>query len=122
MKKTLILTLLICYYAAEAQEQPVLVTAQWVHEHLKDNNLVILQSSYFRLDFEKEHIEGARFLWPEYLAPNSPEGSFNAPDVSRATELLRSLGVNDDSHIVLCHIKGEVTPTARMFLTLEHFG
>jgi thiosulfate/3-mercaptopyruvate sulfurtransferase len=122
MKKTLILALLLCYYATDAQEQPVLVTAQWVHEHLKDPNLVILQSSNFRLDFEKEHIEGAHFLWPEYLAPNSPEGSFNAPEVARATDILRMLGVNNESHIVLCPIKGEVTPTARMFLTLEHFG
>jgi thiosulfate/3-mercaptopyruvate sulfurtransferase len=122
MKQILIVFLCALGSHAYAQEKPILVSPQWLKEHLKDPDLMVLQVTYLKFDYEKEHIEGARYLWPEWLAPNSPEGSYNAPDVARATELLRSYGVNNNSHIVLCHVRGEVSPTARMFLTLEHLG
>jgi thiosulfate/3-mercaptopyruvate sulfurtransferase len=123
MKKILVLFLsVLTSVIAHAQEKPILVSPQWLKEHLKDPDLVLVQATYLKLDYEKEHIEGARYLWPEWLAPNSPEGSYNAPDVAKATELLRSYGVNNNSHIVLCHVRNEVSPTARMFLTLENLG
>lgn len=114
--------LLVVSMAFAEDAKPILVSPQWVKEHANDANLVLLQVNFFRLDYEKEHIEGARFLWPEWLAPNSPEGNFNTPDVSKATEVLRDLGVNNNSHIVLYHVRSEVSVTARMFLTLEHLG
>jgi thiosulfate/3-mercaptopyruvate sulfurtransferase len=46
----------------------------------------------------------------------------NVPDIDKATEILRDLGVSNDSHIILCHIRNEVSSTARIFLTLEHLG
>jgi thiosulfate/3-mercaptopyruvate sulfurtransferase len=75
-----------------------------------------------KFDYDREHIAGARYLWPESLAPNSPEGSFNAPELSKATEILQSFGIRNDSHVILCHVRGEVSVTARIFLTLEHLG
>ena len=107
---------------AVAADEPILVTPGWLHDHLKDDNLVILHVSFLQYDFDQEHIEGAQYLWPENLAPNSPQGSYNAPDLKKATELLRSFGVNENSHIVLYHVRNEVSPTARMFLTLENLG
>jgi len=107
---------------ALAAEESILVTPQWLHEHQKDARIVILHVSFLQYDFDQEHIEGAQYLWPENLAPNSPRGSYNAPDVKKATEFLRSLGVNNDSHIVLYYVRNEVSPTARMFLTLENLG
>jgi thiosulfate/3-mercaptopyruvate sulfurtransferase len=124
MKKLIIL---ICFtlsgLIANAQDaMSILVTPQWLKEHLHDADVVPVQVNFFRLDYEKEHIEGARFLWPEWLAPNSPEGSFNTPEVAKATEVLRAMGVNNNSRIVLYHVRNEVSITARMFLTLEHLG
>jgi thiosulfate/3-mercaptopyruvate sulfurtransferase len=105
-----------------AQDQPILVDAKWLHDHMQDPNLVILHTSFLRLDYAKEHIEGARFLWPGWLAPDSPDGSFNAPTASAATETLQKLGINSNSHVVICHVRNEISPSARMFLTLEDFG
>jgi thiosulfate/3-mercaptopyruvate sulfurtransferase len=106
-----------------AQEaKPILVTPQWLKENFNDPDLVLLQVTYLKLDYDREHIEGAHYLWPESLAPNSPQGSYNAPGVAEATALLQSYGVNDNSHIILYHIRNEVSPTARMFLTLENLG
>jgi thiosulfate/3-mercaptopyruvate sulfurtransferase len=122
--KKLLTTLLVALtlYSQAQSEKPILVSAPWLKDHLQDPDLVLLQVTFLKLDYDREHIEGARYLWPEWLAPNSPEGSYNSPDIEKATELLRSYGVNEKSHIVLCHVRNEVSPTARMFLTLENLG
>lgn len=107
---------------APAQDKPILVTPAWLNEHLSDANVVVLQVSFLEFDYAKEHIPGARFLWPGWLAPNTPKGSYNAPDPDFAAKLLQEMGVSNNSHVVLCHVTNEVSPTARMFLTLENLG
>ena len=107
---------------AQAQDSDILVNPQWLNDHLKDPNLVVLQPNFLQFEYDKEHIPGARYLWPGWLAPDSPQGSFNAPDPKSATEILRKLGVSHNSHIVICHVRNEVSVTARMFLTLEYLG
>ena len=109
--------------AAQQPDQPILVSPQWVKEHQNDPGLVILQVNFLQFDYEKEHIEGARFLWPAWLAPDSPEmGSYNVPAPKQATEILQKLGISKSSKVVLCHVRNEVSVTARMFLTLEQLG
>jgi thiosulfate/3-mercaptopyruvate sulfurtransferase len=122
MKKIASLFITFLALTSYAQEKPILVTAGWLNDHLKDPGLVILQVNTLEMDYAKEHIPGARFLWTGWLAPNTPQGTFNTPDEKSATEIIQQLGISNDSHVVLCHVFNEVTPTARMFLTLEHFG
>ncbi|MBP6812978.1 MAG: sulfurtransferase [Saprospiraceae bacterium] len=107
---------------ASLKEQPILVSPQWVHERLHDPTLVVIQINFLRLDYEREHIPGARFLWAEWITPNSPEGNFNVPDKKQATALLQKLGISKNSKIVLCHTRDQVTVTSRVFLTLEQLG
>jgi thiosulfate/3-mercaptopyruvate sulfurtransferase len=124
MKKlVLIATFVIASIQTYSHEKkPILVSPQWLKEHLADPDLVLLQVTFLKLDYDREHIAGAQYLWPEWLAPNSPEGSYNLPEITKATALLESYGVTDKSHIVIYHIRNEVSPAARMFLTLENFG
>lgn len=120
MKRSVLPLLLMCCSFAYAQD--ILVSAQWLKEHLKDPDLIVLQTSFLKLDYDKEHIDGARFLWPGWLAPDSPDGSFNAPEPDKVSEVLQKLGVNSNSRVVICHVRNEVSPSARMFLTLEDIG
>lgn len=104
-------------------QQPAIVSPQWLHDHMHDSNLVILYTGFvIRADFEREHIEGSRFLWAGWLAPDSPESSMNPVDLATATARLQQLGINKNSRIVLCHKGADVTITSRMFCTLEYFG
>lgn len=122
MKKIFLPVLLLLCFIINAQ-QPVLVSPQWLNENLKDPDLVILHTGFvIKADYDREHIEGARFLWPDWLAYDTPEGSMFAPDTKTATKVLRDLGINKSSKIVVCHKGGDVTIAARMFLSLEHFG
>jgi thiosulfate/3-mercaptopyruvate sulfurtransferase len=121
MKKVLLIVLVVAGFNATAQK-PILVSAEWVKEHLQDPDLVLIQVGFMKYEYDKEHIPGARYLWPSWLAPDTPYGSYNAPDPKAATTLLRSLGVSNKSHVILYHIRNEVSITARMFLTLEYLG
>ncbi len=122
MKTKLYLFFLIVFPVVAYAEVPILVSPQWLNEHLKDPNLVILQVNFLQAEYEREHIAGARFLWPNWLAPNTPYANYNAPDPKEAQNLLRRFGISNTSHVVICHVKNEVSPSARMFLTLEHLG
>ncbi len=116
------LSFYITALSANAQ-QPVIVSPQWLKENIKDPALVVLYTGFVvKADFDKEHIEGSRFLWPDWLAFDTPEGSMFAPDAKSATKVLRDLGINKNSKIVVCHKGADVTIASRMFLTLEHFG
>jgi len=111
------------YFLPAQAQQPVIVSPQWLHDNLKDPDLVILYTGFvIKGDFDREHIEGSRFLWADWLAPDTPESSMNPVDAKTATKHLQDLGINKNSKIVLCHKGSDVTITSRMFCSLEYFG
>lgn len=114
---------LLINFAAAVNAQNVIVSPQWLSENLKDPNLVILYTGFvIKADYDREHIEGSRFLWPEWLAINTPEANMVSADVKTATRVLQDLGISKNSKIVICHRGGDVTIASRMFLALEHYG
>ncbi len=121
MKAKLLFLFLLISSFVRAQV-PILVTPQWLNEHKTDPNLVILQVSFLQATYDREHIAGARFLWPSWLAPNSPQSSYNTPDPKEAERVLQELGISNNSHVVVYHVINEISPSARMFLTLEQLG
>lgn len=124
MKKILSITGLVLFTAINSfsQQPNIIITPQWLSENISDPTIVIVQPNFLRMDYEAEHIKGARFLWPDWLTANSPEGSFNPPDPKAATKVLQDMGINKNSKVVLCHTKADVSVTARMFLTFEYLG
>lgn len=123
MKKIIVLFLSVFVVTqAWSQDKPIIVDVDWLKANISDPKLVVLQVSFLKFDYDREHIQGARYLWPGWLSPDSPDGALNVPAPEKANDVLRDLGVNNDSHIVLCHIRSEVSPTARVFLTLEQLG
>jgi len=121
MKQLTILFCLLAFLPSLAQET-ILVTPQWLNEHKADKDLVIIQPSFLKYDYDTEHIEGARYLWPSALSPDSPQGSMNAPDPKAAAEMLGSLGISRNSKVVICHVRNDVSQNARVFLVLEQLG
>lgn len=105
-----------------AEDKPLLVSASWLKENLQSPDVIVIQPNFLKLDYDREHIQGARYLWPGLINPDSPEGSMNVPDIDNATTVLRELGINNDSHIILCHVRTDVSITTRLFMMLEHLG
>jgi thiosulfate/3-mercaptopyruvate sulfurtransferase len=123
MKKIILTTVVFFVILTAKAQQPVLVTPQWLIENMKDPNLVILYTGFIiKADYNREHIEGSRFLWPEWLAFNTPEANMVSADAKAATKVLQDLGINKNTKIVICHKGADVTIASRMFLALENFG
>jgi thiosulfate/3-mercaptopyruvate sulfurtransferase len=105
-----------------APEGGLLVSTQWLADHLADPDLVVIQVASMRHDYVSGHIPGARYLWPGYLAMSNPDLSYQALPVSQMDTTLEAIGISNSSRIVLCGVNGNVSPTARVFLTLEYLG
>ncbi len=122
MKKVYLAVIILLVVATAKGQQPVIVSPQWLNEHINDPDLVIVQPNFLRKDFEAEHIRGARFLWPDWLTANTPDATYNPPDPKAATKILQDMGISKNSKIILCHTKSDVSVTARMLVTLEYLG
>ena len=107
---------------ANTPAERVLVTPGWLAQRLEDPNVVVLHVAGLQADYDREHIPGARFLWPTWLAGSTPEGSLQVPEAKKIEQTLEKLGISDQSQIVLCHVLGDVATTARMYVTLDYAG
>ncbi len=107
---------------ANPPAERILVTPGWLAEHLQDPDLVVLHVASLRADYDREHIPGARFLWPTWVAESTPEGSFQVPSSKQIERTLENLGVSGKSRVVLYHVLGDVATTARMYVTLDYVG
>jgi len=121
--RKLFLVMMVIGFSITVSAQNIIVSPQWLNDNLKDPNLVILYTGFVvKADFDKEHIEGSRFLWPEWLAFNTPEANMVSADTKTATKVLQSLGINKNSKVVICHRGADVTIASRMFMSLENYG
>lgn len=105
-----------------SDKAPVLVTPSWLAGHVNDPNLVILNVSQSIRSYRREHIPGARFLWPTWVAVSNPELAYELVPVSQLDTLFEGLGVSNDSRVILYGITGNVSATARVYITLEYLG
>jgi len=124
---SILIALVACSISAHSviasdDKAPILVTPQWLAEHLKDPNLVVLNVAQNARAYRGGHIPGARFLWVTRVAASNPELSFELVPVDQLDTLMEGLGVSNDSRIVLCGVNGNVSPTARVYITLEYLG
>ena len=101
---------------------PPLVTTSWLAEHSRDPSLVVLHLASLRRDYTVGHVPGARYLWLGAIAQGTPEMSYELVPLPSLVKTFEDLGVSDRSTVVLCGVNGNVSPTARAFVTLEYLG
>jgi thiosulfate/3-mercaptopyruvate sulfurtransferase len=106
---------------AEKRVAPM-VSSSWLNDNSSNPDLVILHVAPVKSDYDNGHIPGARFLWPGYITVSTEKETTVPAPAKDVEKLLRSLGVNNNSHVVLCGIYGNIIPVSRVFLNLEHYG
>jgi thiosulfate/3-mercaptopyruvate sulfurtransferase len=102
--------------------ESLLITPQQLREQLTRGGVVVLHVGE-RADYNAGHIPGARFF--PYDAVSTPRGDglmLELPAPAKLDSLFESLGVSDDSRIVLYWGKDWYSPTTRVFLTLDYLG
>ena len=97
----------------------MVVSTQWLADHLSDPNLVLVHVGGSPDDFHAQHIPGARHLPADKLVdPKPPNTELLAPDQLKKN--LEDIGISDDSHIVFY---ADWDPMAtRLFFTLDYLG
>jgi thiosulfate/3-mercaptopyruvate sulfurtransferase len=121
--KNVLASLVLLASASLASAADMLVTPAWLVDHRGEKNLVLLHVGV-TADFEKEHIPGALLVNPRDLAIPPAEGALILqllpPDQLRAK--LESLGIGDDSRVVVYFGKDFVSGTTRVYFSLDVAG
>jgi thiosulfate/3-mercaptopyruvate sulfurtransferase len=150
MSRIIGIVLLGCFVftgAAGAQQNPretLLVTPEWLKEHLKDPNLVILHVGDQK-KFGAGHVPGARYIdmqdvsqqdttgfgeikkrfpeanLPKFVGPQNGLGLEMLPAATLRTQL-ESFGISDNSKIVVYEEGQWVSPATRVVFTLDYAG
>jgi thiosulfate/3-mercaptopyruvate sulfurtransferase len=103
-------------------QKSLIVSTEWLAKHLNDDSLVLLQVGE-KLEYLAGHIPGAQFI--SLTDISTPRGSglaLELPSVAQLQTTFEKLGVTDKSRIVVYFSKDWVTPTARVFMTLDYLG
>ena len=92
------------------QDDPkTLVTTEWLHAHLKDPDLRILDGSYYlpqmgrdpRAEYDAIHIPNARFFDIDDVADHGSDLPHMVPPVEKFMSRMRAMGVGDGHQVVV---------------------
>ena len=114
--------------ARERAPADVIVSVDWLSQHLKDRDVVILQVSP-RAEYDKEHIAGARLIDPRTSdnleAPMGAGADMDMTALPTEAALhanLEKLGIGDGSHVVVAFGSPSVVMATRTIFLLKYAG
>ncbi len=100
----------------------MLVTADWLRQHINDPSLVLLHVGD-KAGYEEGHIPGAQYIQLSDISTPRGEGlALELPPVEQLRTTFERFGISDSSRIVVYFGKDWVSPTARVYLTLDYIG
>jgi thiosulfate/3-mercaptopyruvate sulfurtransferase len=104
----------------QAQSPDPIVPVSWLALHLNDPSVVVVQVEGRRDQYAQGHIPGARFVALGDFATEPPPGR-ELPPVADLERVLRGLGINDDSRVVIYSATSPLS-AARLWMTLDFLG
>lgn len=116
-----LLTLVLTAAATAAVRQDMLVSTEWLAQHIKDANVVVIQVSRERAAFDAGHIPGARFVALSDIAITRDGVPNELPAADLIEKTFEKAGVSDDSHVIL-YTDAAVLPATRAWFTLDYIG
>jgi len=108
--------------AAPAVRSNMLVTTDWLSQHLTDPKIVVLHVAGNRTAYDAGHIPGARFVSLSELAVTRDGVPNELPSTADLKKLLEAVGVSDDSRVILYSGDASVLPATRAFFTFDYLG
>src|SRR5438128_10024746 len=107
-------------YAQGKVRNSMIVSTEWLAQHLNDDSLVLLQVGD-KKEYDAAHIPGAQYIQTSDIS--TPRGTgliLELPPVDQLKTTFEKFGVTDESRIVVYFSKDWVTPTARVYFTLDY--
>ncbi|PYM99205.1 MAG: thiosulfate sulfurtransferase [Candidatus Rokuibacteriota bacterium] len=105
---------------AAAQGGGLLVDAGWLHAHLNDADLRVVDMTDAK-DYRRGHVPGAVHLSLEAARVKVAAGGYRLPTADELARLVGDLGIGPDTHVVIYDDSGGLD-AARFFFTLDVFG
>lgn len=100
----------------------MIVSTEWLAKHLNDKSLVLLQVGE-KKEYDAAHIPGAQFIQTSDISTPRGQGLIlELPAVEQLKTTFERFGVTDKSKIVVYFSKDWVTPTSRVYFTLDYLG
>lgn len=111
----------------------LLVTPQWLAQHLNDRDIVVLEVDDAMDDTRGHihdkttgHIPGAQYIaMSDVSTPRDPEYKVPALELPADDVLIKALerfGISDASHVVIYANEGSFSNATRIFFTLDYLG
>jgi thiosulfate/3-mercaptopyruvate sulfurtransferase len=100
----------------------MIVSTEWLAKHLNDDGLVLLHVGD-KKEYDAAHIPGAQYIQNSDIS--TPRGSgliLELPPVDQLKANFEKFGVTDKSRIIVYFGKDWVTPTSRVYFTLDYLG
>lgn len=121
MLKRFLVLLALPLLSTAAVKSDMLVSTQWLTEHLSDPQVVVIHVGANRTAYDVGHIPGARFVAQSELAVTRDGIPNELPAAADLQALFQRLGVSDGSRIVL-YAEGSMIPSSRAYFTLDYLG
>lgn len=130
MKRKLpVIILLIAAFAVfnsveiKAQNALMTVSVEWLGQHINDANLVLLHIGD-KAEFDKGHIAGAQYISLRDISISLDKGKINTelPPDADLQKTFEKFGVSSNSRIILYYGNDWISPTTRVYFTLDYLG
>jgi thiosulfate/3-mercaptopyruvate sulfurtransferase len=133
MRRLLFVSLLLVANSAVAQKPPeaaanadsvrseMLVSTQWLAEHLKDPDVVLVHVADNMLDYKRGHIPGARYLAMKKFTTDKGALNVELPSADELQKTFSELGIGDNSRVVI-YATSWFPDAARAYFTLDYLG
>ena len=126
MKKIKIVIMLLAFFSANYANgqkglEKIMVSQEWLTEHLDNKNLVILHVRG-QEQFDEGHIPGSQLIDSRDYSTRVGNLSWELPNADTLNLKLRERGVSSKSKIVLVYGTDDHAGTFRLYFTLDYFG
>ena len=119
----LLLFVLVITNSANAKDAPMLVSVDWLNQHINDANLVLLHIGD-KAEYDKTHIAGAQYISLRDISITRDNGKINTelPPDADLQKTFEKFGVSNNSRIILYYGNDWISPTTRVYFTLDYLG
>jgi thiosulfate/3-mercaptopyruvate sulfurtransferase len=106
----------------QTNKESMLVTTEWLSDHLVDPSIIILHIGK-KDEYEEKHIPVAP-LFPirDIFQPPSESLNHEIPPIEQLNDVVRPIGINDDSQIILYYSEDWLSVATRAYLTFDYIG
>ncbi|HEX8734782.1 MAG TPA: rhodanese-like domain-containing protein [Pyrinomonadaceae bacterium] len=108
---------------AAGAETPLTVSVEWLEKNLSSPQMVLLHVGA-KDEYDAGHIAGARYITLQDISTTAEESdlALQLPSAERLKAALEKFGISNDSRIIVYFGKDWVSPTTRVYYTLDYAG